>query len=269
MDLDPLETSRRIGVWPDSVQVLGGTLSPAAAHQWLVWLSSGLRPVERRDEAWLKRDLTWREATGVRRGCLQGPQRDRATLLPSQTMARHRDPLRQARHHLPGRGCSPRGAGLVTTFVRQALGRSPGQTSAPGVSDLRRLMRWAVSIRDATVRDATVRDTNTVCLGYHLRAECSLNPQPATQVQPAADGPRLVSKHRADERPGVLVTPDDGDEAEGELPAPGNAGLTAGSARCSGAAAQGRAPAPATSRPRGRPRPHTARLARCGYPSGS
>ena len=52
-----LETSRRIRVWPDSVQVSGGTLSSAAAHHWLVWLSSGLRSVGRRDEAWLKRGL--------------------------------------------------------------------------------------------------------------------------------------------------------------------------------------------------------------------
>ncbi len=52
-----LETSRRIGVWPDSVQVSGGTLSIGAAHPLRVWLSSGLRPVGHRDEAWLKRGL--------------------------------------------------------------------------------------------------------------------------------------------------------------------------------------------------------------------
>lgn len=52
-----LETSRRIDVWPDSVQVSGGTLAIAAAHPIRVWLSSGLRPVGHRDEAWLKRGL--------------------------------------------------------------------------------------------------------------------------------------------------------------------------------------------------------------------
>ena len=52
-----LETSPRTGVRPDSVQVFGGTLSIAAAHHWLVWLSHGLRPAEHRGEAWLKRGL--------------------------------------------------------------------------------------------------------------------------------------------------------------------------------------------------------------------
>jgi hypothetical protein len=52
-----LETWHRIDVWPDSVQVFGGTLSFAAAHHLLVWLSHGLRPAERRGQAWLKRGL--------------------------------------------------------------------------------------------------------------------------------------------------------------------------------------------------------------------
>ena len=52
-----LETSPRIGVRPDSVQVFGGTLSLAAAHRLLVWLSFGLRTAEHRGEAWLKRGL--------------------------------------------------------------------------------------------------------------------------------------------------------------------------------------------------------------------
>jgi len=52
-----LETSPRTGVGPDSVQVFGGTLSLAAAHHLLVWLSSGLRTAEHRGEAWLKRGL--------------------------------------------------------------------------------------------------------------------------------------------------------------------------------------------------------------------
>ena len=52
-----LETSPRTGVRPDSVQVFGGTLSIAAAHRLLVWLSTGLRPAEHRGEAWLKRGL--------------------------------------------------------------------------------------------------------------------------------------------------------------------------------------------------------------------
>ena len=52
-----LETSPRAGVRPDSVQVFGGTLSFAAAHHLLVWLSTGLRSAEHRGEAWLKRGL--------------------------------------------------------------------------------------------------------------------------------------------------------------------------------------------------------------------
>jgi hypothetical protein len=52
-----LETSRRIGVRPDSVQVLGGTLYSGLPTRVRVWLSSGLRTVGRRDEAWLKRGL--------------------------------------------------------------------------------------------------------------------------------------------------------------------------------------------------------------------
>ena len=39
------------------IQVIGGTLSLAAAHPIWVWLSSGLRPAGHRDEAWLKRGL--------------------------------------------------------------------------------------------------------------------------------------------------------------------------------------------------------------------
>jgi len=39
-----LETWHRIDVWSDSIQVFGGSLSLAAAHHLLVWLSSGLRP---------------------------------------------------------------------------------------------------------------------------------------------------------------------------------------------------------------------------------
>ena len=39
------------------IQVIGGTLSFAAAHPPWVWLSSGLRPVDHRDEEWLKRGL--------------------------------------------------------------------------------------------------------------------------------------------------------------------------------------------------------------------
>jgi hypothetical protein len=52
-----LETWHRIDVWPDSIQVFGGSLSLAAAHHVLVWLSSGLRSAEHRGEAWLKRGL--------------------------------------------------------------------------------------------------------------------------------------------------------------------------------------------------------------------
>ena len=58
----------------------------------------------------------------------------------------------------------------------------------------------------------------------------------------SSEGYRTV---RPDERPDVLVVFDDGDEVEGGY-ALGNAGLTVGSPRCSGAAApgQGRARTP-------------------------
>jgi hypothetical protein len=50
-----LETPRRAGVWPDSVQVPGGFALFWAAHPVTrVWLTSGLQPAGRRDEAWLK-----------------------------------------------------------------------------------------------------------------------------------------------------------------------------------------------------------------------
>ena len=52
-----LETSRRIGVWPDSVQVSGGKLSSGLPTRLRVWLTSGLQPVGHRDEAWLQRGL--------------------------------------------------------------------------------------------------------------------------------------------------------------------------------------------------------------------
>src|SRR4051812_9646652 len=54
-----LETGRRIGVWPDSVQVLGETLSlrgcPPAG---LVWLSHGVRPRRAPREERLERGLS-------------------------------------------------------------------------------------------------------------------------------------------------------------------------------------------------------------------
>jgi hypothetical protein len=52
-----LETSERAGVWPDSVQVPGGTLSIGLPTRLRVWLTSGLQRVGRRDEAWLKKGL--------------------------------------------------------------------------------------------------------------------------------------------------------------------------------------------------------------------
>ncbi len=52
-----LDDSRRTGVWPDSVQVIGGQLSMRLPTGCLVWLSFGLRPAGHRDEAWLKRGL--------------------------------------------------------------------------------------------------------------------------------------------------------------------------------------------------------------------
>jgi len=52
-----LETSRRIGVWPDSVQVSGGTLSFGLPTRMRVWLTFGLMPDGHRDEAWLKKGL--------------------------------------------------------------------------------------------------------------------------------------------------------------------------------------------------------------------
>jgi hypothetical protein len=52
-----LEDLRRIGVRPDSVQVLGGRLSFGLPTRVRVWLTFGLRPAGRRDEAWLKRGL--------------------------------------------------------------------------------------------------------------------------------------------------------------------------------------------------------------------
>jgi len=52
-----LDTVRRIGVWPDSVQVSGGMLSSGLPTRDRVWLTFGLQPAGHRDEAWLKRGL--------------------------------------------------------------------------------------------------------------------------------------------------------------------------------------------------------------------
>ncbi len=43
-----LDDSRRIGVWPDSVQVSGGMLSMRLPTRCWVWLSFGLQPVGHR-----------------------------------------------------------------------------------------------------------------------------------------------------------------------------------------------------------------------------
>ena len=52
-----LETSGRTGVWPDSVQVPGGTLSFGLPTRVRVWLTPGLQPVGHRDKAWLQKGL--------------------------------------------------------------------------------------------------------------------------------------------------------------------------------------------------------------------
>ena len=43
-----LDDSLRAGVWPDSVQVIGGQLSKRLPTRGSVWLTSGLRPVGHR-----------------------------------------------------------------------------------------------------------------------------------------------------------------------------------------------------------------------------
>ena len=50
-----LDDSRRTGVWPDSVQVVGGSSSCGCPPAVLVWLAIGLRPADHRDEARLKK----------------------------------------------------------------------------------------------------------------------------------------------------------------------------------------------------------------------
>lgn len=52
-----LETSLRAGVWPDSVQVLGGTLASRLPARSRVWLYSGLRTAGHRGAVWLKRGV--------------------------------------------------------------------------------------------------------------------------------------------------------------------------------------------------------------------
>jgi hypothetical protein len=52
-----LETSRRAGVWPDSVQVLGGTPASRLPIRSQMWLYSGLRTAEHRGAVWLKRGV--------------------------------------------------------------------------------------------------------------------------------------------------------------------------------------------------------------------
>jgi hypothetical protein len=52
-----LDDSGRAGVWPDSVQVIGGELFIGLPTPDWVWLAIGLRRVDHRDEAWLKKGL--------------------------------------------------------------------------------------------------------------------------------------------------------------------------------------------------------------------
>ena len=52
-----LDTFHRIGVWPDSVQVLGGTLALRLPARSRVWLYSGLRTAGHRGAVWLKRGV--------------------------------------------------------------------------------------------------------------------------------------------------------------------------------------------------------------------
>jgi len=52
-----LDDSHRTGVWPDSVQVLGGSLSARLPTRSRAWLYSGLRPVGHRGVVWLKRGV--------------------------------------------------------------------------------------------------------------------------------------------------------------------------------------------------------------------
>jgi hypothetical protein len=52
-----LETFRRTGVRPDSVQALGGTLSLRLPTRARVWLSFGLRTAGRRGVVWLQRGV--------------------------------------------------------------------------------------------------------------------------------------------------------------------------------------------------------------------
>jgi hypothetical protein len=52
-----LDDFGRTGVRPDSVQAFDGMLSMRLPTSITVWLSSGLRAVVRRAEAWLQRGL--------------------------------------------------------------------------------------------------------------------------------------------------------------------------------------------------------------------
>ena len=53
-----LDTFRRIGVRPDSIQVSGGMLSIGLpTHRVWVWFAIGLQFAGRRGEAWLQRGL--------------------------------------------------------------------------------------------------------------------------------------------------------------------------------------------------------------------
>jgi hypothetical protein len=52
-----LDDSHRTGVWPDSVQVLGGTPASRLPIRSRMWLYSGLRTAEHRGAVWLKRGV--------------------------------------------------------------------------------------------------------------------------------------------------------------------------------------------------------------------
>jgi len=68
-----LETRGRTGVWPDSVQVPGGTLLIGLPTPVLgVWLTIGLQPAGCRDEAWLKRHRMWLRGQDSGRDAVSG-----------------------------------------------------------------------------------------------------------------------------------------------------------------------------------------------------
>lgn len=98
----------------------------------------------------------------ARRCRLQEPERDRTPLLPHQTVARARDQIRQARHHLPRRRRPQRRHHLDKAIVRHALGLCATTESGP--------RSWSCGTPTSVEASPRGQIWSGLCAGSHCRS---------------------------------------------------------------------------------------------------